>query len=665
MENKWQKITEDYSSLSSVINDRLNENYHLRRMHNVFYKWVIDLYIFFNYDFLKLGSLFIEFFEKNKKHIRPCMLFDSFSLLHNTKDFKLLELFLKNKNIPFNIEFPDYASWTEKDIKLLDKILTLNSEEDLVIKLFWFTVYHYCPIEILQSFSLNSELESAKKINFILKEISNVKDNIYALSQMNEEFKNALEYIFQGTGAHFFGLENIFFKDKTVFPFTFADFREYSRNKWDSWIFEAFEEKNKFLAKSIKISDFKNINIVPEKTSLLVGNGFSVEIQTEKWLFPEIIFGKAIKNYSKFYQLFYNQGKTKSIAFVLKELDDFLKLGKITKNEISLIKEKNVASIEEYYFNLKPSDIKKHIELLKETAIEIINIYLKNDFSSNSVLKINTKESKDFNKNRVFNYFSNKYNKTVFIHERWIWHLLKINWNDNVYYEDLALVNDLFKRKEINDIFNDFHFIFRSCYLEAVWNEGKSWNKDFIKPLNEEKMNKIFKGNIYSTNYDGFIDFIMNQKVNHLHGSFNLWKSRENYIEEYIEPFKVNKNFQTYLNKHGLAKSSIILSSPIDKDNFLNFQIKNGFSTLGIWVNNYKNDQSETLVVVGNNFFKDYWIYKSVKNNKNLKRLVITFYGNKEKERFIKEIPDYLEELIRTDIEIILCDSKTFFDFFK
>lgn len=228
------------------------------------------------------------------------MLFDSISLLHNTKDFKLLELFFKNKNISFDIGFPDYTSWTEKDIKLLDKILTLNSEEDLVIKLFWFTVYHYCIIEILQSFSLNLELESTKKINFILREISNVKDNIHALPRMNEEFKDALEYIFQLTGSYFFCLENIFFKNKTQFPFTFADFREYSRSKWDNWIFKAFEEKNKFLAKKIKIRDFKNINIVPEKTSLLVGNGFSIEMQTEKWLFPKKIFEKAIKNYSNF-----------------------------------------------------------------------------------------------------------------------------------------------------------------------------------------------------------------------------------------------------------------------------------------------------------------------------------------------------------------------------
>lgn len=64
MINKWQKIIESYSSFSSVINDRLNENCHLRRMHNIFYKWVIDLYIYFNYDFLKLCGLFIEFFWK-------------------------------------------------------------------------------------------------------------------------------------------------------------------------------------------------------------------------------------------------------------------------------------------------------------------------------------------------------------------------------------------------------------------------------------------------------------------------------------------------------------------------------------------------------------------------------------------------------------------------
>lgn len=111
MINKWQKITAEYKNLSLSINTRIQDNYHSRRMHNIFYKWVIDLYTFLNYDILKLGSLFIEFYGKNKKIIKKCMLLDSISLKYNKNDFELLNSFLNSKNILFNIEFSEYELW--------------------------------------------------------------------------------------------------------------------------------------------------------------------------------------------------------------------------------------------------------------------------------------------------------------------------------------------------------------------------------------------------------------------------------------------------------------------------------------------------------------------------------------------------------------------------
>lgn len=201
--------------------------------------------------------------------------------------------------------------------------------------------------------------------------------------------------------------------------------------------------------------------------------------------------------------------------------------------------------------------------------------------------------------------------------------------------------------------------------MSTIWNEGKAWNINFIKSINKNKINSTFKGNLFSTNYDEFLDLIIGRKVNHLHGSFNLWKFKKNNTEEYIKSDQVISNFKNYLDKNLIAYSSIVLTSSTQKINFLDYKIRIGFKTIEFWINNYINDTSETLVIVFNNFFKNYWIHDSIKNNKNLKRLMITFYGNEEKKKFIKEIPIYLEALIRTYVEITLCDSKIFLNISK